>query len=615
MITVFKDFSETKKPHYVDVDTMLLRIKNCKIQQQIDELRKETDKKKQRELKEKLPCILWSGEFKERKDKGIIKHSGFVILDFDKVDDLEILKNEINSHKFVYASFTSPSGNGLKVLVKVPAIIEKHRGYYRALMKIFKDLDPTNINESRICFESVDKDIYINKNAVAFTEYIEDYQKATPLGDKKEFKKTQTDYRKTQIAADMVRNAIDGEKHIVLLKAARLMGGYISGGAVEESEAERILEREIDGKNIEDIAGAKKTIKAGIDFGKKNPIEVLEYEKQKPISKIKSSIPITDSLDFIAKHEDIENELYLWRTNTYPKGLSTGFANLDKYFLFKRGNFNVFNGFDNVGKSTTLWYLCLLSSLLYGWKWVILSSENKGGTVVKRLIEFYWCKPIVQLNDIEYRIAKEFVLKHFTIIKNDTMYNFKDALEMCAKINLVKNKVDGILLDPYNSLKIDLSDKSKLSTHEYHYEASSEMQQFAKLNDICVYLNCHVVTSAMRDGSPPKKADTEGGGKFANKADDFVTIHRNTQSEDWRNTQLHIRKIKELETGGGYTQLDNPFIIRMVNNSCGFEDEFNNNPVFQYHEKKDKNAQKTLKENNDFLTEAKPIITNNTDPF
>lgn len=604
MITIFKDFNETKNPYYLPIEKVLQRIKECKIQNKINELRNEKDEKRKAILKKKLPCICFSGKFITRSDKDLTEHSGYIILDFDKLNNAEEFKISLKRFNFIYSAFISPSGNGVKAIVKIPAIIEKHRGYYRGILKVFPELDSTSINESRICFESVDSNLWINENVVEFTDYVEVENIKTK--DVKIKKATKTDYSKVNISLEMIRNSIDGGKHATLLKASKLMGGYIATGYVEENEAIRLLEKEINDKGVDNFDTARQTILDGINYGKTEPI-IEEPIKQ---TKVKSTINVNDNdFSFLADENDINNYLKEWRLGTFKKGLSTGLDTLDNYFLFKRGNFNVYNGFDNVGKSTTLWYFCLLSSLYHGWKWIIYSAENRNGSVIKRLIEFYCGEKIHLLKEMQYENAYNFIKSKFTIINNEQMYNYKDILTITEKL-LLKNKYDGLLLDPYNALKIDLSDNSKLSTHEYHYEAASEMQMFAKKRDICVYLNCHVITGAMRLKTAPMKADTEGGGKFANKADDFVTIHRETQDpENWMCTQLHVRKIKEIETGGGYTPLDVPFILKMKINNCGFTDIYGNDPIVKW--KQLSTRQVEIKETNNYFLNDKI----NDEPF
>ncbi len=605
MITIFTNFSDTKNPRLVEIDEILERIKNCTLQPKIDAIRAESDEKIKKDLKKMLPCILFSGEFTERKDKAIVKHSGFVVLDWDHLENLEEKRAEICDYHFIYSCFISPSGDGLKAVVRIPAIIEKHRGYYAGLMRLFPDLDATSINESRICYASADANIFINKNATEFTDYVDiKALQQTPINVLNS--KSTTDSSKPERALKIIRESIDGEKHASLLRASRLMGGYVAGGLISENDASELLEREIGLRGCDDIKAAQITIKKGLNHGKTNPIVADEKINQEYVSKTQSKISVEDDdFSFIASEEEIDEYIQQWVDGTFVKGLTTGLPSFDKYFLYKRGNFNVVNGFDNVGKSTALWYLCLLSAMYHGWNWVLYSNENRAGTVRKKLIEFYWGKPINKLSDSQLKQGKEFAKKHFTIIGNKSMYNYKDILNIAKKISNTK-QVDGLLVDPYNSLKIELSNNSKLSTHEYHYEAASEMQLFAKQEDMCVYLNCHVITGSMRlkhgetKHSAPGKADTEGGGKFSNKADDFMTFHREVQdSANYTKMQIHVRKIKEIETGGGYTPYDQPFILEMQRGMCSYADENGVDPVYEYWHKK--NKQITLIPDQNFL--------------
>lgn len=331
-------------------------------------------------------------------------------------------------------------------------------------------------------------------------------------------------------------------------------------------------------------AAAKHLISEG--YGEK-----ASQERKETVSRetAKSTISVEDDEDwsFLADEDEVDKYLQSWRNGTFQMGLTTGWPSLDKYFLFKNGNFNIFNGIDNVGKSTSMWFLLMLSAMFHDWKWIIVSIENRNGAVTKKLIEFYWGIQIKSQTDEQYQEAKKFVADHFTIIKNEQLYNFMDVMNIADKCNK-KRKHNGMLIDPYNGLTISLSENSKLSTHEYHYEGASRMQQFTKKRDMCIYLNCHVVTAALRDTTKaPGKGDTEGGGKFANKADDFGTFHRHTNDPDrWNFTEFHLRKIKELETGGGYTPYDKPFIMEMIPGGCAFKDVDGVNPVAEWHKKR-----------------------------
>lgn len=80
----------------------------------------------------------------------------------------------------------------------------------------------------------------------------------------------------------------------------------------------------------------------------------------------------------------------------------------------------------------------------------------------------------------------------------------------------------------------------------------------------------------------PMMADTEQGTMFAAKADDFITIHRKVNDElEWRKTEIHVRKIKEVETGGRPTPLNDPFLMEM-NDYCRFQDSVGIDPIAEW---------------------------------
>jgi hypothetical protein len=304
-----------------------------------------------------------------------------------------------------------------------------------------------------------------------------------------------------------------------------------------------------------------------------------------------------DDYSFLANPTDYEDYLQKWRTGTFEMGKSTGIPELDKYYLFKEGDLVIINGLDNVGKSSMIWYLATLSNILHNWKWLIFSSENKLGSVVRKLIEFYWCESIQTMSDEKYNLGKNWVTDNFDIIKcGENLFNYKDILNMTTKA-MKKKKYNALMIDPYNSLKLDMATNSKQATYDYHYESASYIQLYCKNNNISIYLNCHVGTGAARnkDNSgytkAPQKEDTEMGVMFANKADQFVTIHRITQHpSEWMFTEIHVRKVKETETGGRVTPYANPISLKMVQGSCGFEycttrlfTERGLNPVLNFH--------------------------------
>lgn len=293
-------------------------------------------------------------------------------------------------------------------------------------------------------------------------------------------------------------------------------------------------------------------------------------EKKTSTRAIESRIdPEINDKSYFATPDDYDDYLRQVIDGTLQMGMSTGIPSLDQHFLFKKGNFVNINGIDNVGKSEIVWWLQLLAAMYHGWKFIIFSSENTLGSFMRRMIQLFWGKPLrgeYAMTDFEFKTAKNFIEKHFKLIKaQEDLFNYKDIINL-VKIALNEDSFDGGMIDPYNSLKINLSGFSKLNTHEYHYEAMSELKSFGQQNNFGWFINHHAVTSALRlkDAErkypvAPRKEDTEGGGKVPNKSDDFLTIHRITQHPtEWMITEIHVRKIKDTETGGRPTSMDSP---------------------------------------------------------
>jgi len=164
---------------------ILIRIKEGTSKDLVKRIRSEKNKTERNELKKQLPAICFSGTFNKRNDNALLEHSGLICLDFDGYEKQKVLledKDMLTKNKFVFSAFVSPSGNGLKVLVKIPADAENHQNYFNSLEKYFNSVyfDKTSKNISRVCYESYDPLIYINENSSVWDKIEEpEYQEVT----------------------------------------------------------------------------------------------------------------------------------------------------------------------------------------------------------------------------------------------------------------------------------------------------------------------------------------------------------------------------------------------------------------------------------------------------
>jgi hypothetical protein len=189
-VAVFNNINDTSEPRYVEVSKILKAIKDGSFKDKVEAIRNENDKGNQSRLKSSLTSILFSSSKQEgvesgrnnkiswRTDKGLVEHSGLMCLDLDKFSnefEMISIKDDLMNDDYVFSVFVSPSGEGLKVLVKVPTQIENHRKYFYGLKEHFNspNFDDSCVNEARVCYVSYDEGIYINDDSLVFDKMLE----------------------------------------------------------------------------------------------------------------------------------------------------------------------------------------------------------------------------------------------------------------------------------------------------------------------------------------------------------------------------------------------------------------------------------------------------------
>ena len=177
MITIFKNFNEVIE--HKTIPEILHEIKTGKYRPGITYLRKSLAENKleaYEKAKKSLPAFTPSGKFVGgRKMEFLEAYSNFIILDIDKLSqtDLQNAKHKANQSEYTYASFISPSGNGLKILVKVNTTKEDHKETFLAIQKHYEtllnhEIDKSGKDITRLCFYSFDDNLYHNEASKTF---------------------------------------------------------------------------------------------------------------------------------------------------------------------------------------------------------------------------------------------------------------------------------------------------------------------------------------------------------------------------------------------------------------------------------------------------------------
>lgn len=173
IISLYKRANDTKSESKINIDDFLLYIKDGKWQDYVLPIRAIPDIELRKEEKKKVPCVTLSGEFTERKDDSIIRHSGYIGIDIDDCEPEE-MKSILAPDHFIYSIFTSISGTGVCAIFRIDGA--KHREAFAGISEYLYNtynicIDPTSVNPSRARFVSYDPHIYLAERVEKFTLY------------------------------------------------------------------------------------------------------------------------------------------------------------------------------------------------------------------------------------------------------------------------------------------------------------------------------------------------------------------------------------------------------------------------------------------------------------
>jgi len=167
----------------LDITEVFAKIKDGEFEDDISHYRYalSVNDKNAPNLKSRLLGFTPAGVFNEnRKTEALVKYSGLLHLDIDKITNEELLNltTKLKGDNTVFCCFVSPSGNGLKIFYKVNDTAENHIKNSNLLIALFEKQyeikpDPQVKDIPRLCFISSDSNLYLNQNSqpVDFTSH------------------------------------------------------------------------------------------------------------------------------------------------------------------------------------------------------------------------------------------------------------------------------------------------------------------------------------------------------------------------------------------------------------------------------------------------------------
>lgn len=561
IVTVFES-KTSHEPYHIKADKILQRFKEDD-KNNISNLKNLTAEEYKTE-KLKLAGVCFGGKFSKRSNSSLIKSSGLMIIDVDDLgtDGMKKQKEKFTKDEFIYSFWESPSGRGLKALVKIPEVKndKQYKMYYDTFSKRYDNLDKSGKDISRLCFFCYDPELHIKDSKVWDKVDKEEKPKIEP-------NYTKNNYKAASRVLNIIRNAVDGERHDKILKASRLMGGYVSGGEMQYEEAFRLLLSESN-QISDEVNDSERDILDGLQHGMQDPLQFNEIEKE--VEQIES---VTKYGKIYFRATDKIKPLDDLYKNGNIRGYEIGFKSLDDHYTVKLGTTTYIYGAPASGK-TQIWFEILINlSVKHGLNHVIFSPETGDATeILAELIAMVGKADFTDTfkNQMDFETAQwatKFVNEHFFIIDpEDQIINHHDFFAYVDEVERVYEiKIHTTTIDPFNEFKQDLREYS--GRQDFYLEhVLTEVRQNAKLRNRHNCIITHVQDQSLRQDKSnkdlyyypqPTYREIAGGQAWSRKGMSMISVWRPKEGltdEDGilyepNQTVLEIQKSKPKGTG------------------------------------------------------------------
>lgn len=560
--TIFKNIF-SKEPHYITIEKALERIKSGSSKELVTEIRNTLDKEKANKIKLNLPSVCFSGKFgNDRKDEQLIEHSGFIVLDFDDISELRDKQTDIISHEFVYACWVSPSGNGLKALVKI-ADGSKHREHFQSLQEVFPEIDRSGINVSRVCYESFDPEIYVNDKASVFAK-AKKIEKIT-VTETQNVDDSENFRRILKWLTNKNDAFVTGERNTYIFKLASACCRF----GIDESSALGLISAEYTVSNDFTMSEMKSAVKSGYRANKNN-FGTASIQKEKLVSK-ETSYEIDVKREFTEENGesyriedvvygiDVKDRALSINEKGFEKIMGVGIPEIDYLFKPKRGEITLLTGIGNYGKTAWQKAQILGRIIMFGEKIATFSPEDTPAEeyfhdFVEMLLgcECTPFNPNRPSNEV-YEAAYDFISKHIFYISAEMLSPTPQYIKEKFLELIVQEKVDFCCIDPFNQMTNDYKGFGG-RTDKYLETLLADFSRFAKKNDVYFWVIAHPkLMERDRTGNYkcPDVFDVADGAMWNNKMDNILVYHRPFAQTDPNNplAEFHSKKIKKKSVG------------------------------------------------------------------
>lgn len=254
---------------------------------------------------------------------------------------------------------------------------------------------------------------------------------------------------------------------------------------------------------------------------------------------------------------DLAQQIYALYNDGLKQGSKTGWLELDKFYSVSPGQWTLVTGIPGHGKSEFIDAL-MVNLSKEDWRFLVYSPENHplqvhAAKLVEKIAKMpFWPGPTDRIPQQELVNYLGELGDKFTFLKpmEEQPNDIQAILDQCIPW-IIENRSSskGIVIDPWN--EVEHQRPQKWSETEYISDTLSKLRRFARNMNVHIWIVAHPAKlNKDKDGNRPIPTpyDVSGSAHWYNKADNCITVWRNT-SEETQLVQIHVQKIRFKHTG------------------------------------------------------------------
>ncbi|MBF0500022.1 MAG: DUF3631 domain-containing protein [Candidatus Riflebacteria bacterium] len=325
MVSMFPNSFITEPQRNISIAEAVNLIRSGAVQAQVTRLRKlltDGNSSAYSDEKRNLPGITWIGTFSQRNGDSCTCYSGNVILDIDHIGaDLQRIRALFEADEHVVVVFLSPSGDGLKVVVRIdlsslpetpdknafPAAWYAAADHFERLTGVKADKSGKDI--SRLCYMSYDPDCFFRENPIPLkfeTPFEKPVTVTAPVFGSTTTPRMKTAYltKSLESACQEIRStATAGGHHETTLNQAHSIGGLVAHGMGEQEAFRALVAAAVDAgatqKDAEHVVGD------GLKKGQEKPRIIPE----RPVNEVVEKLLKMSPLEYSQRKKEAAKEL------------------------------------------------------------------------------------------------------------------------------------------------------------------------------------------------------------------------------------------------------------------------------------------------------------------